>query len=212
MTAGLSRAGVAARPPRTRGKRVTLRPATPADYDYLAHLSSTPSMTFRWRTRGHTPSPEDFQSMLWSGVLCQFIIERTADGEPMGLITAYNADLRNGTCYLAMIVQDRPGASLGSLDALALFLNYLFVNWNFRKVYAETSELSSWTFAGGAGRYYRVEGTLPEHEYYDGRYWDCYVLAFWRRDWDLLLAQLLPGMLADRSSGSPVDGQVRAAP
>jgi hypothetical protein len=88
-------------------------------------------------------------------------------------------------------------------------------------VYAETSELSSWTFAAGAGRYYRVEGTLPEHEYYDGRYWDCYVLAFWRRDWEPLLVELLPATLPAEPPGpaepaepalSRVDGQPRAAP
>jgi RimJ/RimL family protein N-acetyltransferase len=202
MNAGLSRSGAAARPPATQGRRIALRPVNPSDYDFLFHLSTTPSMTYRWRTRGHTPSPEEFQSMLWAGVLCQFIIERSNDGEPLGLITAYNADMGNGTCYLAMIVQGRKEVSLWSLDALALFLNYLFVSWNLRKVYAETSELSSWTFASGAGHYFRVEGTMPEHEYYDGRYWDRYVLAFWRRDWDALLPELLPRLLPSHA----VDG------
>lgn len=195
MTTELSRDGMTARPPVLYGRRVALRPVVPADYEFLFTLSTSPEITYRWRTRGHTPSPENFQSMLWDGVLCQFIIERATDGEPLGLITAYNADFRNQTAYLAVLAKERPGNPLWTLDALILFLNYLFLTWNFRKIYAETSELSSWTFASGAGRYFQVEGTLREHEYYDGRYWDAYLLAIWRHDCEPLFNDLLPAIL-----------------
>jgi RimJ/RimL family protein N-acetyltransferase len=197
MTQNLSRAGLLAQQLSLHGKRVALRPVEPADYDFILQLSTSPSITYRWRTRGTTPSPPDFQVMLWRGVLCQFLIVRSSDGEPLGLISAYNADFRNQTAYLAILMRDHRGGSIWTLDGIALFLNYLFANFDLRKVYAETSELSSWTFASGAGRYFEVEGTLREHEYYGGRYWDTYVLAFWRHDCEALLEKLLPTVMAE---------------
>lgn len=197
MSGTLSREGRKAPQPDLHGRRVALRVVTPSDVDFLYHLFTSSNISYRWRTRGQTPSPEAFQSMLWSGVLCQFIVERATDNEPLGLITAYNADLRNGTAYLAVLMRDRPGAALWGLDSLVLFLDYLFLNWALRKLYAETSELSAWAFASGEGRYYRVEATLPEHEFYGGRYWDYYMLAFWRRDWEALLPQLLPSVRSE---------------
>lgn len=215
MTGQLSRAGRSVRQPSLQGRRVALRAVTPADYDFLFHLSTSPNISYRWRTRGQTPSPEAFQSILWGGVLCQFVVERAADGEPLGLISAYNADLRNDTAYLAVLMRDRPGASLWGFDALVLFLDYLFLNWSLRKVYAETSELSAWSFASGEGRYFRVEATLPEHEFYDGRYWDYYVLAFWRRDWEQLLPTVLPSVVAlgePDTDGNPTTNGERPSP
>lgn len=197
MTRKLSRSGMLAQQPALHGKRVVLRPVEPPDYDFILHLSTSPRITYRWRTRGTTPSPADFQVMLWRGVLCQFLIERPDGGGPLGLISAYNADFRNQTVYLAIIMQDHPGGSLWTFDAIALFLNYLFSNWNLRKIYAETSELSSWTFASGSGRYFEIEGILRDHEYYGGRYWDAYVLAFWRSDCEALLEKLLPSIVAE---------------
>lgn len=196
MTQNLSRSGMLAQQLTLHGKRVVLRPVEPADYSFVLHLSTNPRITYRWRTRGTTPSPPEFQVMLWRGVLCQFLIVRPENGEPLGLISAYNADFRNQTVYLAILMRDHQGGALWTFDAIALFLNYVFSNWNFRKIYAETSELSSWTFASGAGRYFEVEGTLREHEYYGGRYWDTYVLAFWRDDCEALLEKLLPALVA----------------
>ncbi|EFC86323.1 hypothetical protein FrEUN1fDRAFT_0593 [Parafrankia sp. EUN1f] len=34
--------------------------------------------------------------------------------------------------------------------------------------------------ASGAGRHFDVEGRLSDHSYYDGRYWDEYLLAIRR--------------------------------
>ncbi|MFA1541822.1 GNAT family N-acetyltransferase [Actinomadura monticuli] len=208
MTRDLSRSGMLARQITLHGKRVVLRPVEPTDYDFILQLSTSSHITYRWRTRGTTPSPPDFQAMLWRGVLCQFLIERSSDGEPLGLISAYNADFRNQTAYLAILMRDHRGGAIWTFDGMALFLNYLFANFNLRKIYAETSELSSWTFASGAGRYFEVEGTLREHEYYGGRYWDTYVLAFWRHDCESFLEKLLPTITEE----PPTDGRPATAP
>lgn len=203
------------------GRRVALRPVTPEDYPYLFRLSLDPRVTFRWRLRSATPTYEAFVAGIGQGVLVQHLVV-LPDGAPVGLVTVYNADLRIQVANLALLLDPAVQRTRIGVDALVLFLNHVFTAWSLRKVYAETTELSYGAFASGAGRFFEVEGTHPEHEVFAGRTWTMYVLAFYRERWLELAPRWLPrvadvqvaadpgaegGALGGPGRGAPGDGR-----
>jgi RimJ/RimL family protein N-acetyltransferase len=173
------------------GRRVTLRPVLQLDYEFLYQVFTHQELNFLWRFRGSTPNPDGFMQALWQNVLVQFMIERRSNGSPVGLITCYDADLRNGYAHLAMVLLPESGRAILAHDANLLFVNYLFRGWNLRKLYGITGERNLRDFAAGIDRYYKIEGRLVDHEYYDGRYWDSYIMALYREDWQILIERRL---------------------
>lgn len=182
-------------PPPLIGKRVYLRPVGPNDYEFLYALFTDADVTFKWRLRGATPSPERFSAGLWENQMVQFMIMRRKDNARVGLISVYNVDLRNGHGCLAMAIAPPYQSGVYAHDANLLFLNYLLRGWNLRKLYGESGEQSMATVMGGEDKYFKIEGRLRDHEYFDGRYWDTYTLALYREDWEALIAERLPRVL-----------------
>lgn len=183
------------------GRRVLLRPITPADYDFIYDLETSPHTSYRWRHQGQTPSPDAVVESLWAGTLAQFLIVRRETGEPVGFVNAHNADLANGFCYIAMVGHPKFERTALVMDGMALFLNYLFSTWPFRVLYGESLEFNLRNFRLASDRLFRVEGQLRNHRYFDGRYWDKWILAVHRDDWELhkprLLRVVLPRAGAD---------------
>jgi hypothetical protein len=65
----------------------------------------------------------------------------------------------------------------------ALFLNYVFSCFDFRKLYMELPEFNYDQFASGEGRYFELEARLRDHSFFGGRYWDELVLAIYQDKW-----------------------------
>jgi RimJ/RimL family protein N-acetyltransferase len=182
------------------GKHVRLRAVTQADYPFLVDLQTAPENLIRWRFRGSTLSPEQIVQSLWQGVLAQFLIVRADTGESVGLVVCYNPEFRHGYAYLAMIIAPKYEMSGWALEADAIFLNYLFETFGFRKVYLEVIEFNYHRLASGAGSLFHVEGCLKDHEYHLGHRWHLYTLAIYRDEWHDTLARLDPELadLPDR--------------
>jgi RimJ/RimL family protein N-acetyltransferase len=162
------------------GRRVRLRALTPNDYGPLFAMNAEPTIMLRWRHRGTTVSFESFVQMLWRDVLAQFAIELKADGNLLGYVSSYNVDFRTGTGSAAVMVH--PGAAgFGlAIEAYVLLLDYLFKNFNLRKIYGESLEFNYGLFSSGEGRLFVEEGRLRDHEFYHGRYWDNVIFAVYR--------------------------------
>jgi RimJ/RimL family protein N-acetyltransferase len=133
-------------------------------------------------------------------VLAQFLIVRADTGEPIGLVVCYNPEFRHGYAYLAMIIVPKYEMSGWALEADAIFLNYLFETFGFRKIYLEVIEFNYQRLASGAGSLFHVEGCLKDHEYHLGHRWHLYTLAIYRDEWQDTLAQFEPELatLPDR--------------
>lgn len=177
------------------GRHLRLRPVTPMDYDFLYRTSMREEINWRWRHRGATPSLDQFVQSLWQGVMAAFLIEQKSTGRPMGLIFTYSPNFQHGFTYLGMLLAPEYKRAAWSMEAGALFLHYVFTTWNFRKVYMETLEFNFAQFRSGAGKYFDVEGCLRQHEYYQGRYWDYYLLAIYRDVWEKHARRVLPHIL-----------------
>jgi RimJ/RimL family protein N-acetyltransferase len=169
--------------PKWSSARVRLRPIENSDLDFLYRTSTAPETSYRWRYRGAIPEPAEFASSLKNGVLVQFIVEKRVGGEKIGLVTAYNANHRDGFTYVAGLAAPKFIGTGYVLDGIALLMDYLFELWPFRKLYFESIEFNVLEFASVMGSVFREEARLAEHTYHGERYWDVVTLAAYRGAW-----------------------------
>jgi len=162
------------------GRRFALVPLTAEHHRALYELSVLDQNSFRWRFQGMVPPLDAFERSLYAGVLCQFVVVPAGQREPLlGLVVAYNANLQNGYCYLAVISDRKIGA--GVLEGVALFLRYLIRNWPLRKIYLEVPEYNLGPFESAVtAGLLRQEGCFLEHHYFLNRYWDLFTYAIYR--------------------------------
>ena len=181
-------------PPLT-SRRVHLRSITPNDYDYLYALTTNEHVNSRWRFRGTSPNPDQFAQLLWQNALAQFIVEYRESGQPIGYLSAFDANERNGWCHISVLIDPGLSHTGWALESFALFFNYLFETFNMRKLYGEVLQPAFDDLASGAGTWFRVEGRLVDHEYYGGQFCDLILLALHRDDWNVhgkpLIAKLV---------------------
>lgn len=172
------------------GRWAQLRPLLVEDYQALyEHESGT-----RWRLRGATVSPRDYEGLLWQGILSQFAVCSRSDRTLLGLVGAYRADLANGHCYvMALRCRYDVAASVKVIEGLALLISHLFEGWPFRKVYFETDEDLAQQFHSLFDRVdFPLEGRLRGHVFLDGRYLDQLTFALYRSSWEANVSAWLP--------------------
>lgn len=176
----------------TSGRWVSLYPVGPADYDMLRRAEISDDLGVSWRLSGSTPSPEAYVQSLWAGVLAQFLVVTNRDSRVLGLVAAYNADLSSGTCYVAFARFDTKDKSPAMVEGIVLFVDHLFSNWTFRKLYGESAGYNLGQLQTPIQRLLVEEGRLRDHVYAGGRYWDLHILALYRSTWDEWRSRLLP--------------------
>ncbi len=166
------------------GDRVELTPIRPEHYEFLYWLASAGQNSARWRYRMQVPPFEIFVQQLHQDVLAQFVVLDRSSSEPIGHAVGYSADLRSGYCYVAAVVSpERVGSGVGK-DAIDLLVDYLAMVWPLRKVYAEVPAFTfehfaaiGHTFQERGSRAWDVEGSMREHIYCAGRYWDMHIVS-----------------------------------
>jgi len=160
---------------------VRLTPVEPEDMRFLYKLATHPDTCFRWRYRGAPPPMEKFAVDLWSQVLVQFVARRTSDGEPIGLLVTYGADMGQRYAYVGAVFRpDYTGSGIAA-TVTAAFVRYLFHTFPMRKLYVEVPGFNWPQMRSGEGRLFEVEGIMRDHEFYAGRYWDRYLCAIYPR-------------------------------
>lgn len=169
------------RPPPRRGRHVYLRPVTPEDYGRLRMLELGEELGVRWRFRGSTPPAERWQP--GSGILAQFLVVRQGNHRAIGIASIYQYDFQDQHAYLAAATFEPGQRSPLMVHGLALFLNYVFTCWNFRKLYLELPEYNVTRLSSSLGDLLVEEGRLREDIYYDGRWWDKVTLSLYRERW-----------------------------
>lgn len=165
--------------PILRTRRVALQHIEPRHYDFLFSYAVRDEQNWRWN--GRPVGPEAFRESLWDRVHAQFVVART-DGAPVGVVRAYGANFHHRYVYVQVGFVDSEVRFGTTMEATALFVNYLFERWDFRKLYAEVTD-SYPAFAAGAEKYFDVEGRLRDHIFINGRYRDLLILSIRRERW-----------------------------
>jgi [ribosomal protein S5]-alanine N-acetyltransferase len=163
--------------PQLESTRVQLRAVTPEAYRSLYEIALEEQVNFRWRYGGAVPHFEQFVQGIHNGVLAQFLVSAPRTNKTIGLVSSYNADLRNGTAYAAVVMTTGHHRTGIGVEAMTLFLSYLLSTWPLRKVYYEAAEYNIDQYRSGLHKLFEIEGRLQNHLYLDGRYWDSYILA-----------------------------------
>ena len=106
-----------------------------------------------------------------------------AQGLPIGSVRfdQVNITARSARIYIGIGIKEYWGKGFGS-EALALFINYLFRQWNFRRLTAETWQKNTRALACYQKLGFKAEGNLREAYYVDGNYYDALVLGLLKRD------------------------------
>jgi hypothetical protein len=128
------------------------------------------------------PSYATFEQNLHAGVICQFAV--CPNDEPnrlAGLVVAYNGSSQDDYSYMAAVTDRKFGP--GTVEALGLFLRYLFRYWPFRKIYFESLafNIPQYESAVKLG-IFKEEARLKDHHFFDGQYWDLVIYAIYRED------------------------------
>lgn len=163
---------------------VWLRPIDPADYGPLRRFELSLTLGPRWRHRGTTPSPEAQVQSLWSGVLAQYLVQTSLRPEPVGLVTAYGADLQSGTVWVAAARFDDALHPSAFVVGARRFVDHLFDTWPLRKLYAEVLQPNLAGLGRAAFDLFEPEGRLRQHAYVSGTYVDQHLLALHRATWE----------------------------
>jgi RimJ/RimL family protein N-acetyltransferase len=193
--------------PTWQGRRVTLRPVASSDLRFVYRISLDPSIAFRWRYRGALPTEAEFTQSLFSGVLVQFVVSNKRTGDPLGLVTAYNANQREGWVYLGAVADPQHFRTGRVLEGVGLLIDYLFTLWPFRKIYIESMEFNLDQFRHASAEVLVEEGRLKNHVFYADRYWDLLILALYRDHWSSFRkstgSQSTDQALSLRTAGGP---------
>jgi RimJ/RimL family protein N-acetyltransferase len=97
-------------------------------------------------------------------------------------VQAYRADLVAGHAHLSAMLTP-PAHRMGwPLEGMALFINYLFSNWGFNKLYAEVYDYNLDQFRRMNGLFVK-EGILRQHAKLGNRYSNLHIFALYAEAW-----------------------------
>jgi len=111
-----------------------------------------------------------------------FIIEK--ENTPIGIAQLTNIDYVSGTAIWGIIIGEieNQGKGYGSEAQLLLF-NYAFNVLNLRKVFCYIGSYNNKSIKMHKKlKYVKEEGCLKNHYYFNNKYWDVYILAYYKED------------------------------
>jgi RimJ/RimL family protein N-acetyltransferase len=165
-----------------------LTPVRLEHHEFLYQLAIDEVNGLRWRYAGMVPRRDTFDQTIWSAILTQFIVVDRESNVPIGVVSAYNADMNHGYAYvMAAMISDVTKTGIG-IEAVDLFFGHLFECYRFRVLYLEVPEYNVPQFASAIGWFLKEEGRLVQHTFYGGRFWDRFIFALHREDYGSELA------------------------
>ncbi len=165
------------------GTRVSLRPVTQGDYEFLRIQELRAPDVVSYRHRGRSVSPEAYPESMWASVLTQHLIVERSTDQVAGIVATYGADFVNGTAKMAVFTF-APFRSQGwPLEGMRLMIDFVFYAFPLRKLYAEVLEPNLTQFGRGFPTLLEEEGRLKEHAFIGGNYVDQVILTLTRERW-----------------------------
>lgn len=163
--------------------RVRLRPLLDDDLRAIYLASFDPATSSAWRYRGRTLPADEFVATLADGVRAQYVVELTATGAPVGLVSAYDHNAAGLHCKVAFLrIGDRqPGDAGATFEGMLLFLSHLFATFPYRKVFAEVPSYNMALFEPG---FAQEEGVLRDYLFHQGAPVDLHIVSFRREQWE----------------------------
>lgn len=175
--------------PPLESRHVVLRPPTRMFVEQLYEMATLGEVPWIWS--GGNGTPDQFFHAFYDGVAAQFAILDRRNGEPIGLLSATEANPIHGIAYFSILLLPTRQRQVWPLEALVLFTNYMFITHNLRRLYSRTAEDHFGQFKSGSGRYFEVEGHLKGQLILFGEEKDMYLLTITRDRWSEVFLPLL---------------------
>ena len=108
-----------------------------------------------------------------------------SDGKHIGNIRLHSINYMNRTGEIGVMIGDKNSRGKGfGAEALSIMANHAFSRLNMNKLSAGliTENIASQKFLEKVG--FKLEGTLREHYFFDGKYYDCFRYGLLLKDFD----------------------------
>lgn len=165
---------------RMEGRRVRLEPLRPRHIDSIHTLACSSA----WPFAGANLPMEQFVPYMSTAWARPFVALRTDTGHFIGVIIGAEEDLRNQTIAVAVALKPEVWGAVWPIEAVILYLRYLFEGCNFRKVYLDMTESAHDRWGGRIDRWASVEARSGEHARNGDRFEDVLRFAMYREQWD----------------------------
>lgn len=176
---GLGRSATSWRTPRVR-----LAPLDIHHHHALYLAATDPIDGFRWRWRGRTPSPEEFEQVLFNGVKTQFVVESSTTGGLVGLVVAYDEDPAGRHCFIGFQrAVDRGQSPGGMTEGMGLFVSFLFQTFPYERLLLDMPAFNV-PMVAACAPLVTFEGAISDYFSYGGRRWDRCFLSIHRSAWE----------------------------
>ena len=140
---------------------------------------------------------------MFSGVKTQFAIEETDTGELVGLVVAYDEDPTCEHCFIGFQRAAGPSVAPGGMvEGMALFLEFLFESFPYRRVILDVPEYNLPLLGSSLESLVSLEGRISDFHFHGGRRWDRCFMSIWRDAWEPIGSAFM-GRTAAEASGSP---------
>lgn len=173
-------------PPSATGRWVALRPVLPPDYITLYQWAADLRYLFLWSSDRRVLSYQEFVARIERALATTqtyLITERDAE-LPIGFAQAYDMNLAEGWSSILFYIVPEYRKGPHPAEAGLIMFDLLFKYFPLRKLYADIFEYNTDSYDilvshGG----FREEARLPNHIWYEYRYWALIKLALYREDY-----------------------------
>lgn len=145
--------------PLRRGQ-LHLRPPWDAELELLRQMD-TVVLGPTWRLRSQAIGLDEYRDFLWNGSLCVYVLEAGERQELLAYFAAMNADPGAGHCEV-VVGRYHPQEMIKFGVGLVMFLDHLFDNWPFEKIYFRMAEFNAAKLARVVSRFLVIEGRLVD--------------------------------------------------
>jgi RimJ/RimL family protein N-acetyltransferase len=167
---------------------INLRPVRRSDLALLAEWRNDPEIrraTREWRALTEADQERWFQRITGPDRRDHmFVVERTNDGLPLGVVGLANWSPTDGTAEVSFFIgrQDARGQGYAR-GALTLLFGWGFEVMRLERIVAETYEFNDASFGLLTSLGFVAEGRMRSHVHRDGRRWDANILGLMRHEW-----------------------------
>ena len=168
------------------GKKVYLRAVKQGDEELIARIENHPDprkTLFYARPSTAQQIKEKVDTFLTDPNSVVLIICRKDDDQPIGKTALYRIDWVGRMAVFYIAIADKNNWSKGyGTEATKLMVDYSFKTLNLNRIQLHVAAENDPAVHVYKKAGFKVEGTLREAMYYDGRYFDFYVMGILRDD------------------------------
>lgn len=164
---------------------VRLREIRESDIDRFVHWRNDPNSLMMWSTNRHILDRASAINEFWQqlhGDKHIMLVAEDCDDKVVGAIYSYGAQFVDQHCFVTVYVEDEYRHLGYGPVMMALFINYLFTYFSFRKVYLEAYDYNGESRSPIERFGFELEGTFCEHRYFDGKWHSLKRYALFRKD------------------------------